>query len=419
MIISMTRGRRRPRPPPNDNFVPNWSEQITDFEEMGLIPELVHGIFSYGFKSPSDIQALAIKPIVDRRQVIAQARSGTGKTGAFGIGILNNLDLTSQSTQAFVIAPTRELATQTFDFLNAIGSRMPNLQVALFIGGHPLQEDQAKAVANPHVAVGAPGRMLDLIRTGHLRCEAIHIACLDEADELLKEGFLEQTQEIFKYLSPGIQCLLFSATIPLEAFNIMEAFTHDPVKILVKAEELTLDGISQFFVNVGDADNKMPTLLDIFGRLPIQKSVIFANQREAVDYVEAQLTGAGFSVTAIHSGLQQSVRDSIMKDFRTGKSRVLIGSDLIARGIDVQQVTIVINFELPRARESYLHRIGRSARWGRKGIAINICDAKDCRQIEDLSRYYATQITELPSDIERIVNEVNEDHAQREERDYV
>jgi translation initiation factor 4A len=415
MAIPMARGRRRPRPAPNDNFVPNWSEQVTDFEQMGLRPELVHGIYSYGFKSPSDIQALAVKPIVDRRQVIAQARSGTGKTGAFGIGILNNLDLDSQTTQAFVLAPTRELATQTFDFLNAIGSRLANLRVELFIGGHRLQDDQGKAAANPHVAVGAPGRMLDLIKTGHLRCEAIQMVCLDEADELLKENFLDQTQEIFTYLTRGVQCLLFSATIPLEAFNVMEKFTQDPVKILVKAEELTLDGISQFYVNVGSADNKMPTLLDIFGRLPIQKSVIFANQRDAVDYVQRELTGAGFSVTAIHAGLQQTDRDAIMKDFRTGRTRVLIGSDLIARGIDVQQVTIVINFELPRARESYLHRIGRSARWGRKGIAINICDTKDCRQIEDLCRYYATQITELPADIERIVHEVNQDHAQHEQ----
>jgi translation initiation factor 4A len=195
----------------------------------------------------------------------------------------------------------------------------------------------------------------------------------------------------------------------------MEVIARDPVKILVKAEELTLEGISQFYVNVGASQNKMPTLLDIFGQLPIQKSVIFANQRDVVDYVQGRFTEAQFAVTAIHSAMTQADRDAIMKDFRVGRTRVLIGTDLIARGIDVQQVTIVINFELPKSRESYLHRIGRSARWGRKGVAINICDDKECRMIQDICRFYSTQILELPTDIKRIVQEVNEDHAKHEQ----
>jgi superfamily II DNA/RNA helicase len=317
-------------------------------------------VFAYGFRKPSDIQALSVRPIIDRRQVIAQARSGTGKTGAFGIGILHNLDLSSQSTQAFIISPTRELATQTYDFLLAIGIHMAGLKVELFIGGHPLREDQEKASKNPHVAVCAPGRALDLITNGYLRCENVHMLCLDEADQLLKDDFLEQIQQIFSYLHPGCQMLLFSATIPLEAFNIMDQFMQNPVRILVRAEQLTLDGISQFYVNVGEPANKLCTLVDIFGMLPIQKSVIFANKKDVVDYLKERLTEHGFTVSAIHASLTQSERDIIMKDFPVGRLCILIETDLIARSIDAQQVTIVINFEMPRDPESDLHRIGRS-----------------------------------------------------------
>jgi translation initiation factor 4A len=410
----MASQRRRPAPHQNENFTPNWHESIDNFDLMGLRDDLLHGVFAYGFRDPSPIQALSVRPIIDHRQVIAQARSGTGKTGAFGIGILNNLDLSSQTTQAFIISPTRELATQTFEFLKAIGAHMHDLSLALFIGGHSIREDQEKASKNPHVAVCAPGRALDLITNGYLRCENVHMLCLDEADQLLKDDFLEQIKQIFVYLHEGCQMLLFSATIPLEAFNIMDQFMQNPVRILVSAEQLTLDGISQFYVNVGEPVNKMHTLIDIFGMLPIQKSVIFANKKDVVEYLKDRLTESGFTVSAIHANLTQSERDVIMKDFRLGRSRVLIGTDLIARGIDVQQVTIVFNFEVPRDPESYLHRIGRSGRHGRKGVAINICEQNECRTIDHFTRYYQCQIAELPHDIDRIVREVNEDHERRD-----
>jgi translation initiation factor 4A len=298
--------------------------------------------------------------------------------------------------------------------MQAIGSYMPGLTVALFIGGHPLRDDQDKALTTPHVAVCAPGRALDLITNGFLRCENVHMLCLDEADQLLRDDFLEQIQRIFSFLQQGRQMLLFSATIPLAAFNIMDDFMQNPVRILVRAEELTLDGISQFYVNVGEPVNKLRTLVDIFGMLPIQKSVIFANKKDVVEYLKQRLTESGFTVSAIHANLTQSERDVIMKDFRVGRSRVLIGTDLIARGIDVQQVTIVINFEMPRDPESYLHRIGRSGRLGRKGVAINICEQKECRTVDQLGRYYRCVIGELPRDIDRIVKEVNEDHERRD-----
>jgi translation initiation factor 4A len=178
---------------------------------------------------------------------------------------------------------------------------------------------------------------------------------LDEMDQFLKDDFLEQIQHIFAYLQPGCHMLLFSATIPLEAVNIMDQFMQNPVRILVRAEQLTLDGISQFYVNVGEPGNKLRTIVDIFGMLPIKKSVIFANKKDVIEYLRQPLTESGFTVSAIHANLTQSERDIIMKDFRVGKSRVLIGTDLIAGGIDVQQIAIVINFEMLRDPESYLH----------------------------------------------------------------
>jgi translation initiation factor 4A len=380
---------------------------------MGLQKELVHGVFSYGFKHPSQIQALALKPIIERRHVIAQAQSGTGKTGAFGIGILNNLDISkgTSSTQALILAPTRELATQTAEFMQSIGSRLPGLVIGLFIGGHSLSEDQLHAQARPHVAVATPGRARDLLNSGHLRAEEISMLCLDEADQMLKEDFVDQVGEITEYLNRP-QILLFSATMPIQSFNyiwkIMGSAMDDPVKILVKEEKLTLDGIRQFYVNVGEKDKKLITLLDIFGRLPIQKCVIFANRKGVVDFLKQQMEAENFVVSSIHSDMEQHQRDQIMHQFRIGASRVLIGTNLIARGIDVQQVTLVINFELAKDRESYIHRIGRSARWGRKGVAINICEQSEMGQIEDLMRHYNTEIAVLPDDIDVIVKEAND-----------
>lgn len=407
-MSSRNRGHRNPRRArPNPNFEANWDKRIDDFEEMGLKNELVHGIYSYGFKLPSDIQSLAIEPIVAGKDIIAQAQSGTGKTGAFGIGILNRINEELRKTQAIVLSPTRELATQTYDFMKSIATKMENFTIELFTGGHDSQSDQLKAQLGPMVAVCTPGRALDLINGGYLRCEDLKIVCMDEADEMLSEDFLDQVKDIFEYFPQDIQILLFSATVPPEIFSIMEGLMKDPVKILVKAEKLTLEGIRQFFVNVGQESNKMATLADIFGRITIQKAVIFANTKDAVQYIQQELEKQGFMVSAIHSGLTQQERDSIMKEFRVGAKRILIGTDLIARGIEVQQVTLVINFELPSDRESYLHRIGRSGRYGRKGVSINIICNKEVKNLEGLERFYQTNVDPLPEAIGDILRETN------------
>ena len=402
-------GNQRQLPPQeNPNFEANWTERVDDFDQMNLHQDLLHGIFSYGFKHPSEIQSLAIKPITIGRNVIAQAQSGTGKTGAFSIGILQNIDTTQQTTQALVLAPTRELADQIYTFFKEIGTRMSNLQIVIFKGGVNVQQHQQEAQSLPHIIIATPGRALSLIQDGFLRCENLKMICLDEADAMLGEGFVEQVQEIFSYLNPQIQILLFSATIPLEIFNLMEQFMQDPVKILVKAEQLTLEGIRQFYVNVNNDEYKFPTLLDIYGQLSIQKAVIFANKKETVDFLQKNFEKEHFEVSAIHGGLEQSEREKIMQQFRLGNSRVLVATDLIGRGIDVQQITLVINYEIPNSKELYLHRIGRSGRYGRKGVAINICNLSEITNIKELENFYSTQIEELPSDFAQILKEAND-----------
>lgn len=402
------RGARPGRHIDPSKFEPNWDERILDFDQMDLDENLLRGIYAYGFKQPSDIQALAIKPICQKRNVLAQAQSGTGKTGAFSIGVLNRIDTSLVETQALLLAPTRELVDQIYIFIKQISEKMPNITIEVFKGGLSVTEDQRKAQEKPMVAICTPGRALDLISKGYLQIGRLQMFVLDEADEMLSEGFKETVDEICKYLDPEIQTCLFSATIPWSTISKIPNLFDNPVKILVKAEKLTLEGIKQFYVNVGETSNKLSVLLDIYGALNITKAVIFANSKATVDFLKSELEANKFTVSAIHSNLTQVERDTIMKNFRINVSRVLISTDLLARGIDVQQITLVINFELPTTREKYLHRIGRSGRYGRKGVAINICDEGEMRKLRDLEHFYSTQIAELPADINDVVNDANQ-----------
>lgn len=409
-------GRYRSRQPDpfveeqNDNYVPNWDEIVPSFEDMNLDANLLAGLYAYGFKSPSRIQQLAVKPIQLGRNVIAQAQSGTGKTCAFGVGILSRIDFSSQTTQALIITPTRELTQQNYTVIKDFGSRIEELTISLHRGGQELSEDQNSAIANPHIAVCTPGRALHLIQEGNLRCENLKVVCLDEADKLLEGNLLEQIRQIFSYL-PGesVQFLSFSATIPVSSFSIMEQFMSNPVQIFVPKEQLTLEGIKQYYVNAEKSEHKWATLLDIYGTISINRAIIFANARQTVDRLVEEFTGQGFGVSSLHGAMELTDRDGIMKRFRTGEVRVLITTDVLARGIDVQQVTLVINFELPKDHSTYIHRIGRGGRHGRGGVAINICDNQDMFTINKLKEFYNTTIEEMPQGIAEIINATERD----------
>ncbi|XP_064302667.1 eukaryotic initiation factor 4A-III [Phalacrocorax carbo] len=372
------------------------------FDTMGLREDLLRGIYAYGFEKPSAIQQRAIKQIIKGRDVIAQSQSGTGKTATFSISVLQCLDIQVRETQALILAPTRELAVQIQKGLLALGDYM-NVQCHACIGGTNVGEDIRKLDYGQHVVAGTPGRVFDMIRRRSLRTRAIKMLVLDEADEMLNKGFKEQIYDVYRYLPPATQVVLISATLPHEILEMTNKFMTDPIRILVKRDELTLEGIKQFFVAVEREEWKFDTLCDLYDTLTITQAVIFCNTKRKVDWLTEKMREANFTVSSMHGDMPQKERESIMKEFRSGASRVLISTDVWARGLDVPQVSLIINYDLPNNRELYIHRIGRSGRYGRKGVAINFVKNDDIRILRDIEQYYSTQIDEMPMNVADLI----------------
>ncbi|KAH9971349.1 DEAD-domain-containing protein [Lactifluus volemus] len=369
--------------PNDDKLIFESSEAvsvISTFDDLSLKEDLLRGIYAYNFEKPSAIQQRAILPITQGRDVIAQAQSGTGKTATFSISMLQSIDVSVRETQALVLSPTRELATQIQSVVLALGDYM-NVQCMRVL---------------EHIVSGTPGRVFDMIRRRILRTRNIKMLVLDEADELLNKGFKDQIYDVYRYLPPATQVVLLSATLPYDVLEMTTKFMTDPIRILVKRDELTLEGIKQFFVAVEKEDWKFDTLCDLYDTLTITQAVIFCNTRRKVDWLTEKMRAADFTVSSMHGEMPQKERDAIMAEFRGGTSRVLITTDVWARGIDVQQVSLVINYDLPANRENYIHRIGRSGRFGRKGVAINFVTVDDVRILRDIEQFYSTQIDEMP-----------------------
>jgi len=377
-------------------------EVVSKFESMNLKEELLRGIFNYGFEKPSAIQQRAIAPIVKGRDVIAQAQSGTGKTATFSISSLQVIDTQTRETQVLILSPTRELATQIQKVIYALGDSM-SVQVHACIGGKSIADDIKKLESGVHIVSGTPGRVFDMIQKRSLRTRNIKMLILDEADEMLSRGFKEQIYDVYRYLPPNTQVVLVSATLPHEVLEMTTKFMSDPIRILVKRDELTLEGIKQFFVAVEREEWKFDTLCDLYDTLTITQAVIFCNTKKKVDWLTDKMRQANFTVSKMHGDMQQKERDAIMNEFRSLSSRVLITTDIWARGIDVEQVSLVINYDLPNNRELYIHRIGRSGRFGRKGVAINFVKSDDIRILRDIEQFYATQIDEMPMNIADIL----------------
>ncbi|MBW0509374.1 hypothetical protein O181_049089 [Austropuccinia psidii MF-1] len=391
--------------PNQDKLLFETSEEVgvaPTFDSLGLKEDLLRGIYAYNFEKPSAIQQRAILPITKGRDVIAQAQSGTGKTATFSIAILQAIDTHVRETQALVLSPTRELATQIQSVVLALGDYM-NVQCHACIGGTSIGEDIRKLDHGQHVVSGTPGRVYDMIRRRNLRTRNIKMLVLDEADELLNLGFKDQIYDVYRYLPPQTQVVVLSATLPYDVLEMTTKFMTDPIRILVKRDELTLEGIKQFFVAVEKEEWKFDTLCDLYDTLTITQAVIFCNTRRKVDWLTEKMRDANFTVSSMHGDMPQKERDAIMGEFRNGASRVLITTDVWARGIDVQQVSLVINYDLPSNRENYIHRIGRSGRFGRKGVAINFVTTEDVRILRDIEQYYSTQIDEMPVNIGEVV----------------
>ncbi|KAG6493610.1 hypothetical protein ZIOFF_048602 [Zingiber officinale] len=430
-------------------------EAITSFDQMGIRDDLLRGIYAYGFEKPSAIQQRAVIPIINGRDVIAQAQSGTGKSSMIALTVCQMVDTAVREVQALILSPTRELAAQTEKVILAIGEYI-NVQAHACIGGKSIGEDIRKLEYGVHVVSGTPGRVCDMIKRRTLRTRAIKILILDEADEMLSRGFKDQIYDVYRYLPPELQVTLISATLPHEILEITNKFMTDPVRILVKRDELTLEGIKQFFVAVEREEWKFDTLCDLYDTLTITQAVIFCNTKRKdvpynelgfrccceelmlseclemglifgmscvmdgtvgtdtvdVDWLTEKMRSNNFTVSSMHGDMPQKERDAIMAEFRSGATRVLITTDVWARGIDV---SLVINYDLPNNRELYIHRIGRSGRFGRKvnslllilafsvGVAINFVRKDDIRILRDIEQYYSTQIDEMPMNVADLI----------------
>lgn len=373
--------------------------EIKSWEDFKLNTELLRGIYSYGFENPSEIQKKAILPITSGKDTIAQAQSGSGKTGTFSISALQLIDVSSPLLQALIISPTHELAKQTANVITSLGSYMETLTVKTLIGGKSIQEDIQDINANPpHIIVGCAGRIYDMIRRRSIDISTVKIFILDEADEMLSHGFKEQIYNIFQHFNENIQVALFSATMPDEIITLAHKFMRDPVKITMKKEELNLECIKQYYVALQNDHCKYDMLKRLFEMISVNQCIIYCNSvRRVIDLYQA-MTDEGFSVCAIHSSMDKLERDSTFRNFRNGGFRVLISSNITARGIDVQQVATVINFDITNDVHTYLHRIGRSGRWGRKGLAINFITRRDINSIRAIEGYYKISIEELPTE---------------------
>uniref|UniRef100_A0A674E8I0 RNA helicase n=1 Tax=Salmo trutta TaxID=8032 RepID=A0A674E8I0_SALTR len=385
-----------------DHFISpqsNWNEIVDSFDEMALRETLLRGIYAYGFEKPSAIQQRAILPCIKGYDVIAQAQSGTGKTATFAISILQQIDIELKGTQALVLAPTRELAQQIQKVILALGDYM-GASCHACIGGTNVRNEVTKLQAEaPNIVVGTPGRVFDMLNRKFLSAKYIKMFVLDEADEMLSRGFKDQIYEIFQKLGTSTQVVLLSATMPQDVLEVTKKFMRDPIRILVKKEELTLEGIRQFYINVEKEEWKLDTLCDLYETLTITQAVIFINTRRKVDWLTEKMHARDFTVSALHGDMDQKERDLIMREFRSGSSRVLITTDLLARGIDVQQVSLVINYDLPTNRMGGI----AGGRFGRKGVAINMVTEEDKRTLRDIETFYNTTVEEMPMNVADLI----------------
>jgi len=381
------------------------SYEIKTWDDLDLNSKLLRGIFGYGFEKPSPIQQKAIKPIILGKDVVAQAQSGTGKTATFTIGALSNVDVSNNNTQVLVLSPTKELTLQTAKVFESLGGMIDGLKVQTLYGGSIIEESSSFSnKKNPHVICGCPGRVFDMMRRDRISAKKIKLIILDEADEMLSAGFKEQVYNIFQYLNNEVQVVLVSATLPDCINSIVDKIMRNPIRISVKREMLTLEGISQFYVAIDDDRQKYLTLKEIFSHLSVSQCIIYCNSVKRVQDLYEAMKEDEFPVCRIHSGMDKNEREKSFQDFRIGNSRVLISSNVTARGIDIQQVSIVINFDLPKCVNTYLHRIGRSGRWGRKGVGINFITRRDIIKMKEIEAHYSTQITELPSELSFLSN---------------
>ena len=375
---------------------------MTTFDDFDLNDKLLRGIYSYGFENPSDIQCKALPIINSKRDLYAQAQSGTGKTGAFTIGALNILDPDLKKTQILILNPTYELVNQNYDVMKALSQYM-NVNIMKVVGKTSLDECKRELEKEPEIIIGTPGRVLDMINRRVLYTQSIKLLVFDEADEMLSYGFRDNIYNIVQYIPKDTQVCLFSATRTDETVDLSNKFLNNPESIIVEHQNVSLEGIKQFKVVINE-EWKYDTLIDLYNLLNISQCIIYVNYKDKLMRIYEELIKNEYPVDYIHGEISKDERESKLLDFKNGKTRLLLSTDLLARGIDVQQLNLVINYDLPRSKETYIHRIGRSGRYGRKGVAINLVGQRDQRSLSEIQEHYKVTIDDLPQNLSEIFN---------------
>jgi translation initiation factor 4A len=387
------------------------SEQIKvydTFDSMGLPEEILRGVYANGFEKPSAIQQRGIVPIKEGRDILAQAQSGTGKTGTFVTGSLTRVDPELKQVQVLILAPVRELAQQIYNVGVQISKFMNDkkgINVYCATGGTPLRDDIRAIERGCQFVIGTPGRVYDLMNRNVLKRNHIKVLVMDEADQMLEDRFKEQVLCILEKGFPATtQVALFSATMDKDVIDVANTMLRNPVRILVDAKEVPLDGIKQLYVELEMESWKFDVLCDLYTQLTISQALVYVNERKKAEMLAEKMTQQGFPLSVIHGEMDVNERKKRMTEFRTGEVRVMISTDMLARGIDVQQVSLVINYELPVDIENYIHRIGRAGRFGRRGVTINLISPEDKVAKDNIEKHWSINMQLLPSDLKNVMN---------------
>lgn len=379
-----------------------------DFESLDLNENLLKGVYLYGFTKPSKIQITGIQSITTGKDCILQSQSGTGKTATYVLGILNRIlksfDLDEDKCTGLILTPTHELSEQVYDVAIAL-AKFTNINVVKCIGGTSMH-DMKDSLKTANLIIGTIGRVSHMITDRKINIHNIKFIILDEADVMLEEGLTDKLKLICDKIPQGSQCIMVSATMSSNVMTVSRNLMHEPIKILLKNSEVAVDLISQFYINVETEDLKFDTLIDLYSLMSTSQAIIFSNTIKKVDWLKENLEKNNFEITYIHGKMTAKERDDIVKEFREGKTRILLTTDLLARGIDIPQVNLVINYDLPPNKETYIHRIGRCGRFDKKGVAITMVkmeDQSDVKTFNKMKYFYRIKIDELPDNIDKLL----------------
>lgn len=369
--------------------------EINNFNELEIRKEIKMAVEDLGYEKPSPIQARAIPTMLEGNDVIGQAQTGTGKTAAFSIPLLERIDVKDKKVQAIILCPTRELAIQVSEEIKKLSAHMRGLRTLPVYGGQPIQRQIKALKSGVQVVIGTPGRVIDHINRKTLKLSNIKMVVLDEADEMLDMGFREDIETILTNVPEERQTALFSATMPKSILDLTKKYQNDPVHIKVVRKELTVSNIKQFYIETRNS-NRLEVLTRVVDVYDPKLTVIFTNTKKGADELVSNLQARGYSADSLHGDMKQAQRDIVMEKFRASTIDILVATDVAARGIDIDDVECVINYDLPQDEEYYVHRIGRTGRAGREGIAFSFAFGRDMRRLRDIERYTKSKIEKHP-----------------------